>query len=69
MPQNEVGQSREWKGTVIGQLLPASGDRLTAQLLPGCLADTRQTSLANEGPYPVHWGNLSTSLPDVNEKI
>ena len=62
-----VGQSREWNGVMIGQLWAASGDRLTAQLLPGCLADTRQTSLTNEGPCLVCWGNLSTSLPDVNE--
>ena len=56
-----VDQSKEWKGVVIGQILPASGDRLTAQLSPGCLADTVQTSLTHEGPHPVHWGNLSTS--------
>ena len=62
-----AGQSREQKGTMIGWLWPASGDRLTAQLLPGYLADTRQTSLTNEGPCPVHWCNLSTSWPDVNE--
>ena len=28
------------EGAVIGQFWPASGDRLTAQLLPGCLTDT-----------------------------
>ena len=67
MPQKGVGQSRGQKGAIIGQLWPASGDRFTAQLPPGCLADTRQTSLTNEEPYPVHWGNLSTSWPDVNE--
>ena len=61
------GQSREWKGVMIGQLWPASGDKLAAQLLPGCLADTGQTSLTNEGPCMVCWGNLSTSWPDVNE--
>ena len=52
---------------MIGQLWPASGDGLRAQLPLGCLADTRQTSLTNEGPCLVHWGNLSTSWPDVNE--
>ena len=62
-----MGQSREWKGAMIGQLWPASWGRLTAQLPTGCLADTGQTSLTNEGPCPVHWGNLSTSWPDVNE--
>ena len=41
--------------------------RLTVQLPPGCLADTRQTSLTNEGLCLVHWGNLSSSWPDVNE--
>ena len=61
------GQSRECKGAMISQLWPASGDGLTAQLPPGCLADTRQTSLTNEGPCPVHWDNLSTSWPDVNK--
>ena len=49
------------KGVVIGQLWPASGDKLTAQLSPGCLADTGQTSLTNEGPCSVHCGDLSTS--------
>ena len=67
MLQKEVGQGREWKGVMIGQLWPASCDRLTAQLPPGCLADTGQTSLTNEGPCPVQWGNLSTSWPDVNK--
>ena len=52
---------------MIGQRWPASGDGLTAQLPPGCLADIRQTSLTNAGPSPVHWGNLSISWPDVNE--
>ena len=33
------GLSKEWKGVVIGHLWLASGDRLTAQLLPECLAD------------------------------
>ena len=65
--QKGEGQSREWKEAMIGQLRPASRGGLTAQLLPGCLADTRCTSLANEGPCPVCWGNLSTSWPDVNE--
>ena len=27
----------------------------------------QKTSLTNEGPCPIHWGNLSTSWPDVNE--
>ena len=52
---------------MIGQLWPVSRGGLTAQLLPGCLADTGCTSLTNEGPCPVHWGNLSTYWPDVNE--
>ena len=52
---------------MIGQLWPASEDRLMAQLLPGCLSDTGQTSLTNEGPCLVCLGNLSTSWPDVNE--
>ena len=52
---------------MIGQLWPASGDRLTGQLSSGCLADTRQTSLTNEGPCPVCWGNLSTSQTYGNE--
>ena len=69
MLQKGVGRSREWKGVMIGQLWPVSGHRLTAQLPPGCLADTRQTSLTNEGLHPVHWGNLSTSWPDVNQKF
>ena len=55
------------EGAVIGQLWQGSGGRLTTQLLPGCLADTGQTSLTNEGPCLVHWGNLCTSWPDVNE--
>ena len=61
------GQSGGQKGTMIGQLWPVSGGRLAAQLPPGCLADTGQTSLTNEGPCPVSWGNLGTSWPDVNE--
>ena len=61
------GQSRESKGAIIGQHWPASGDRLTAQLLSECLAETGQSSLTNEGPCLVHWSNLSTSWPDVNE--
>ena len=44
----------------------ASRGGLTAQLLPGCLEDTGHTLLTNEGPCPVHWGNLSASWPDVN---
>ena len=56
-----VDQNKEWKGAVIGQLWPTLGDRLTGQLSPGCLADTGQTSLTNEGPCLVHWGNLYTS--------
>ena len=57
----KVEQNKEWKEAVIGQLWPASGGRLTGQLPPGCLADSGQTSLTNEGPGPVHWGKLSTS--------
>ena len=37
----------------LGQL---PRDRLTGKLLPGCLANTRQAPLANEGLHPVHWG-------------
>ena len=37
-----VGQSKEQKGAMIDQLWPASRGGLTAQLLPGCLADTGQ---------------------------
>ena len=65
--QKGEGQSRGQKGVMIGQLWPASGGRLTAQLPPGCQPDTRRTSLTNEGPCPVHWGNLGTSWPDVTE--
>ena len=65
--QKGEGQSGGWKGAMIGQLWPASRGGLTAQLPPGCMADTGCTSLTNEGPYLVHWGNLSTSWPDVNE--
>ena len=35
------GPKQGMEGAMIGQLWPASGDRLTGQLLPGCLADTR----------------------------
>ena len=61
------GQSRDWKGAMIGQLWPASRGGLTAQLLSGCLTDTGHTLLTNEGACPVHWSNLSTSWPAVNE--
>ena len=40
---------------------------LTGKLSPGCLADTGQTSLTNEGLCPVHWGELTTSWPDGNK--
>ena len=46
---------------------PASRGGLTAQLPPGCLADTGCTSLTNEGPCPVCWENLSTFWPDGNK--
>ena len=59
--EKKGGPKQGWKRVVIGQLWPASGDRLAGQLSPGCLANTRQTSLTNEGPCLVHWGNLSTS--------
>ena len=49
------GPKQGRKGAMIGQLWPASGDRLTVQLPPGCLADTRQTSITTEGPCLVHW--------------
>ena len=49
------------QGTEGGCDWSASGDRFTGQLLPGCLADTRQTLLTNEGPCLAFWGNLSTS--------
>ena len=55
------GPKQGTEGAMIGQLWPASRVILTAQLLPGCLADTGCTSLTNEGQCPVHWGNLSTS--------
>ena len=67
VPQKGEGQSRDRKGAMIGELWPAPRGGLTAQLPPGCLADTGHRSLTNEGPCPVHWGNLSTSWPDVNE--
>ena len=40
MQHKGVDKSKYRKGTVIGQLWPASRDRLTGQLSPGCLADT-----------------------------
>ena len=55
------GPKQGMEGGSIGHLWPASCDRLTAHLSPGCLTDTRQTSLTNERPCPVHWGNVSTS--------
>ena len=61
------GQSWEQKGTMIGQLWPASRGGWTVQLLPGCLTDTGCPLLTNEGPCPVHWGILSMSWPDVNK--
>ena len=60
-PKQGMEWSYDWSA------LDSFKGRLTAQLLPGCLADTEQTSLTNERPCPVHWGNLSTSWPDVNE--
>ena len=41
MPQKGVDQSKDRKSAVIRQLWSASGDRLTGQLSPGCLADSR----------------------------
>ena len=61
------GPKQGMEGAMISQLWPASEGRLTAQLPPGCLADTGQTSLTNEGPCLVHWGNISTSWPNVSE--
>ena len=65
------GPKQGLEGTVIGQFWSGLGDRLTGKLLPGCLADTRQshygTSLINEGPCPVCWGDLSTSWTYGNE--
>ena len=34
------GPKQGMEGAMIGQFWPASGDGLTAQLPPGCLADT-----------------------------
>ena len=56
----EKGWTKARNGSGL-QLGSFGGGRLTGQLSPGCLADTGQTSLINEGPCPVHWGNLSTS--------
>ena len=64
-----VVQGWEWRGLPLVRLGTASGGRLTGKLSPACLADNRQTSLTNEGLCLVHWGELSTSWPDSNEKI
>ena len=62
----ERGQAkaRNGRGLWFGWLWPASGNRLAAQLLPGCLADTRQTSLLMRdhvwfvGVFSVHPGQM-----------
>ena len=60
-------RGRPKQGTEEGYDWSASRDGLTAQLPPGCLADTGCTSLTNEGPCTVCWANLGTPWPDVNE--
>ena len=62
--QKGVDQGKEGKRLPLVSLGTASWGRLTEKLSPGCLADTRQMPLTNEGPCLVHWGELSTSWPD-----
>ena len=63
------GEDQGWegRGLPLVRLRTASRGRLTGKLLPGCLADTGQASLTNEGLCPICWGELNTSWPDVNE--
>ena len=66
---NKKGADQGWEGRGLPLVSfgTASWGILTGKLLPGCLADTGQTPLTNEGLCLVHWGELSTSWPDGNE--
>ena len=62
--QKGADQGWEGRGLPLVRSGTASGGRLTGKLSLGCLADTKWTSLTNEGLHPICWGELSTSWPD-----
>ena len=59
-----MDQGREGKRLSLVNLGTASWRWWIGKLPPGCMADTGQTPLDNEGSCPVCWGEFSTSWPD-----
>ena len=61
------GPKQGTEGSYDWSALASFRGQIDSTTVTRILAGTGQTSLTNEGPCQVHWGNLSTSWQDVNE--